>query len=194
MSSSDEQDALDMERLATGKDSALNDLMERHGEPLFHYLIRQLQNETDAADLAQETFVRVYQNRSKYRAGQKFTRWLYTIATNLARDRHRWKSRHRNVSLEAELETAGSAFEESLPQQTLTPSERLDANERSAMIQAAVAELPEDLRTPLILAEYEDMPQTEIADILECTPKAVETRIYRARKQLRARLELLEEQ
>ena len=62
----DDPDRTAMTRLATGHEAALNDLMERHGEKLFHYLIRCLQNEENAADLAQETFVRVYQNRTKF--------------------------------------------------------------------------------------------------------------------------------
>ncbi|HWQ93648.1 MAG TPA: RNA polymerase sigma factor, partial [Clostridia bacterium] len=91
---SDEQDAQDMVRLAAGHDAALNALMERHGQKMFHYLLRSLQNEEDAADLAQETFVRVYQNRTRFDHKQKFSTWLYAIASNLVRDRFRWRARH----------------------------------------------------------------------------------------------------
>src|ERR1700691_924042 len=94
---SDEQDALDMARLAAGHDAALNDLMTRHSGRLFHYLVRQTQNETDAAEVAQDAFVRVYQNRAKFKPGAKFSTWLYTIATNLVRDRFRFQSRRPNV-------------------------------------------------------------------------------------------------
>ena len=62
-SGSDEQDSLDMRRLMEGHEVALNDLMTRHSERLFHYLIRQLQNEADAADVVEETFVRIYQHQ-----------------------------------------------------------------------------------------------------------------------------------
>ena len=82
----DEQDRSAMARLAAGEDEALNELMARHAERLFRYLLRLLQNETEAADLAQESFVRVYQNRARFVARHKFTTWLYAIATNLARD------------------------------------------------------------------------------------------------------------
>src|SRR5688572_32496688 len=77
----DELDAANMTRLATGHDVALNALMEGHGERLFHYLLRCLQNEDEAADLAQETFVRVYQHRAKFDARKKFSTWLYAIAS-----------------------------------------------------------------------------------------------------------------
>jgi RNA polymerase sigma factor (sigma-70 family) len=68
------------------------------------------------------------------------------------------------------------------------PDQRLQTEERSAAVRRAVASLPEDLREPLILAVYEELPQAEIAEILQCSVKAVETRIYRARQLLRARL------
>ena len=97
----DALDASDMLRLAQGHDAALNELMQRHADKLFHYLVRQLQNETDAADLAQETFVRVYKHRAKFDSQQKFSTWLYSIASNLARDRLRWRKRHPQTSLEA---------------------------------------------------------------------------------------------
>ena len=180
-----------MGRLAAGHDAALNDLMERHGERLFHYLIRCLQNEADAADLAQESFVRVYQHRTKFRPHSKFSTWLYTIATNLVKTRYRSRSRYPEVSLDGESEGTGHSFRETMPAQTLTPSETVLADERAEAVRLAIAELPEDLRTPLILAEYEGRSQAEISEILGCTAKAVEMRIYRARQQLRSRLRKL---
>lgn len=104
-----------MSRLAAGHDRALNDLMERHAPKLFNYLIRCLRNEDDAADTAQETFVRVYQNRAKFDLRQKFSTWLYTIATNLVKDRYRWRSRHPQVSLDAENEATEIGFHETMP-------------------------------------------------------------------------------
>ena len=184
----DERDRADMQRLASGHEAALNDLMERHGPKLFNYLIRCLQNEEDAADVAQETFVRVYQNRAKFDTSQRFSTWLYAIATNLVKDRYRYRTRHPQVSLDAENEATGSDFRESLPDQRQTPGETLAAAERAEMVRRAVAALPDELRTPLILSEYDDLPHAEIGQILGCTVKAVETRIYRARQQLRVSL------
>jgi RNA polymerase sigma-70 factor (ECF subfamily) len=184
----DEQDAQDMARLARGGDAALNDLMERHGKRLFHYLLRSLQDESDAADLAQETFVRVFQNRKKFDPRQRFATWLYAIASNLVRDRYRWRSRHPQVSMDAEKEETESSLKESLAAQDALPDKSLQDEERAAAVRQAVAKLPEELRQPLILAVYEELPQVEIAQILNCTVKAVETRIYRARQQLRVAL------
>src|ERR1043166_361236 len=186
---SDEQDSLDMGRLAAGHDAALSDLLARHGEPLFHYLIRQLQSETEAADLAQEAFVRVYQNCGKFDSRQRFSTWLYAIATNLCRDRFRWRARHSQVSLDSENEQTGGSLSGQLPDGKPAPDESLQKAERAESVRRAVAGLPEELRTPLILAEFEDRSQAEIAEVLQCSPKAVEMRLYRARQQLRERLQ-----
>ncbi len=184
----DERDRADMQRLASGHEAALNDLMGRHGPKLFNYLIRCLQNEEDAADAAQETFARVYQNRAKFDTSQRFSTWLYAIATNSVKDRYRYRTRHPQVSLDAENEPTGSDFRESLPERGPTPSDSFAAEERAEMVRRAVAALPEDLRVPLLLSEYEELSHAEIGAILKCSAKAVETRIYRARQQLRLSL------
>jgi len=123
-----------MARLVAGHDAALNELMGRHAEKLFHYLVRSLQNEEDAADLAQETFVRVYQNRAKFDASHKFSTWLYVIATNLVKSRYRYRTRHPQVSLDAENETTGESFRESMPENNPTPSESLQGAERAEAV------------------------------------------------------------
>jgi RNA polymerase sigma-70 factor (ECF subfamily) len=184
----DEQDAEDMARLAGGHDAALNDLMDRHTERLFHFLVRSLQNETDAADLAQETFVKIFQSRVKFDPQQKFSTWLFTIASNLVRDRYRWRSRYQQVSLDAENDQTESSLKDTLTAVEPLPDQRMQTEERADEVRKAVAALPVELKQPLILAVYQDLPQAEIATILKCSVKAVETRIYRARQQLRAAL------
>jgi RNA polymerase sigma factor (sigma-70 family) len=187
-SNCDEQDAQDMARLAGGHDAALNDLMDQHAERLFHFLVRSLQNETEAADLAQETFVKIFQNRAKFDLKQKFTTWLFTIASNLVRDRYRWRSRHQQVSLNAENDQTESALKDTLTAVEPHPDQSLQTEERAGEVRKAVAALPDELKQPLILAVYQDLSQAEIATILNCSVKAVETRIYRARQQLRTAL------
>jgi RNA polymerase sigma-70 factor (ECF subfamily) len=181
-------DRADMGRLNAGHDAALNELMGRHGARLFHYLVRALQDAEEAADVAQEAFVRVYQNRARFDSRQVFSAWLYAIATNLVKDRYRYRARHPQVSLDAENQETGRSFKEQLLDGAAVPGDNLESSERAATVRKAVAALPEELRLPLILAEYEDRSHAEIGHILGCTAKAVETRIYRARQQLRATL------
>src|SRR5437773_1325134 len=188
MTNPDDLDRSDMERLAKGHDDALNSLIERHSKKLFHYLIRQLQNEQDAEDLAQETFVRVYRHRGRFDPAQKFTTWLYTIATNLSRDHLRWRSRHPQVSMDSKDTETETTLENHLPSEAASPDAQLQQSETAEGVRRAIAALPEDLRTALILSEYESLSHSEIAAILNCTSKAVETRLYRARKILRERL------
>jgi len=190
-SASDDQDRTDMARLAGGHDAALNELMERHREKVFHYLIRLLQNEADAADAAEEAFVRVYQHREKYDSQQRFSTWLYTIATNLARDRLKWRARHPQKSIHERSPESDAEFGDSLPDVSATPDAELVLSERGQAVRDAIARLPREIREPLILATYNGLPQAEIAAILKCSVKAVETRIYRARQQLRQALEPL---
>ncbi|MDX1951045.1 MAG: sigma-70 family RNA polymerase sigma factor [Verrucomicrobiota bacterium] len=174
-----------MERLIAGQDAALNDLMERHAAKLFNFFIRCLQNEEDAADTAQETFVRVYQNKNRFDRRQKFTTWLYAIASNLVKDRYRWRSRHPTVSLDAKADDQKHDFRDFLPDQKPSPSETAQNQELKEAVRRAVAQLPEELRLPLILSEYEEKSHSQIGAILGCSAKAIETRIYRARQRLR---------
>ena len=131
--------------------------------------------------------MRIYHNRARFDPRQKFTTWLYAIATNLVRDRFRWHQRHPQVSLDAERQDASSLLD-TLPDPAAPASEQLAAAERAGEVRAAVESLPEELRTPLILFEYEEMSHAEIGTVMSCTAKAVETRLYRARNHLRKRL------
>jgi len=185
---SDAADISDMARLVAGHGAALNTLMERHSEKLFHYLIRLLENEADAVDTAQEAFVKVYLNRARFNSRQKFSSWLYTIATNLVKDRYRYRTRHPQVSINAENDATGRDFAETLSTDAPSPGETLQAKEQAEIVRRAIQSLPEELRVPLVLAEYQELSHAEISSILNCSAKAVETRIYRARQKLRSAL------
>jgi RNA polymerase sigma-70 factor (ECF subfamily) len=184
----DALDRTDMERLAAGQDAALNDLMERHATPVFHFLCRMVGNEDDANDLAQETFVRVFRARASFRPNEKFSTWLFTIAANLARNHFRWRSRHPHVSLEAEAGESEQTLGSTLPANDPAPNEQALAAERAEAVRLAVGKLPEDLREAIVLCEWQELSLAEAAAILETTTKTVESRLYRARQILRERL------
>lgn len=177
-----------MTRLVAGENRALDELMGRHATAVFHFLYRMLGNEDDANDLAQETFVRVYRACASYRPQQRFSAWLFTIAANLARNHLRWRARHPNLSLDAEDETTGQTLGENLPAPRGDPSSDTEANEQAAAVRRAVQQLPEDLREAIVLCEWEELKVAEAAEILESSPKAVESRLYRARQLLREKL------
>lgn len=186
-----------MATLAEGDVAALDALMLRWQRPLRSFLLRHLGNEADALDLAQETFVRLHRHRARYRPGARFSTWMFQIALNLARDHARKNTRRRTSSLDALLTppaadsagTSGSSppsrqFADDAP----SPADSARHAEEVAAVRAALAELPEDLRAVVTLFEYERLPHAEIAAIVGATPKAVETRLYRAREKLRAAL------
>jgi RNA polymerase sigma-70 factor (ECF subfamily) len=182
-----EQDRADMERLAEGHDAALNALMERHAGPVYQFLFRMLNDEEEANDLAQETFTRVYRHRERYDGG-KFTTWLYTIASNLARNEYRRRGRHPNVSLEAECGEEGGTLGETLKSNVAEPAEEADTGERRLAVQRAVDELPTELKEAVVLCEWEEMSAADAAKVLNTTARGVESRLYRARQRLRVQL------
>jgi RNA polymerase sigma-70 factor, ECF subfamily len=184
----DAQDRTDMDRLQRGHDAALNDLMARHATAVFHFLCRMLGNEDDANDLAQETFVRVFRARESYRPEQRFSTWLFTIAANLARNQIRWRRRHPNVSLHAATETTGHDLADTLASNDPAPGDQQLNTERAAAVRAAVNHLADDLRQAIVLCEWEERSVAEAAAIVGATPKAVESRLYRARQILREEL------
>ena len=172
-----------MGRVQAGDEVALGSLMERWELPVKGLVGRIVLNASEAEELAQETFVRVWQQRAKFRAGAEFRPWVFAIAVNLARNRLRWWRRRPTVSLHEWSETEGEGREAKGG-----GAEALERAERAAAVRDAVAALPLDLREALVLFEYEQLSHAEIAVALGCTPKAVETRIYRAREKLRAAL------
>ena len=184
----DALDRADMERLQRGDDDALNSLMERHATTVFHFLLRMLANEDDANDLAQETFVRVFRSNASFQLDQRFGTWLFTIAANLARNQIRWRTRHPNVSLNAEPERDQHGLADTLASDEPTAGEKTLDVERHAAVRAAVNNLPEDMREAIVLCEWEEMSVADAAVVANTTPKAIESRLYRARQILRAEL------
>lgn len=172
--------------LVHGRESALRQIIDRWQAPLLHFVFRYVQNEADARDIVQETFVRVYQNRSKYRDGNSFSTWLFTIAVNLCRNRRRWERRHPTSSVHEQVQ--GEDGVESWVCPRPAPDRVAMATERVRVIREAIAELPHDQRTILLLYEYENLSYREIGEIVGCSERAVEARLARARAKLRDRL------
>ena len=162
---------------------AFDELMRRYKRPVLNFVYRMLGNAADAEDVAQEVFVRVYQNLRTYKPGTKFSTWLFTLANHAAIDRLRWRKRHPTESLDNATETS-----------TSTPATAVNdalAHEIGDHIAAAVAQLPEDQRAVLVLSEYHGQSYAEIAAVMRCSEKSVEARLYRAKQTLRRQLKFL---
>lgn len=176
MESSD-PDSLDVVALQGGEDEALDRLMERHRSAMTAFIFRMVGNSSDAEELVQETFVRVYFQIGSYRPKSPFAAWLYQIARNLCRDHFRsraYKARVKSQSIET-LQHEHSTEEDRVPDALV---------ERVEMVQSALLRIPAELRESLILTAIEGLTYVEAAARLGLTSKAVEVRCYRARKAL----------
>jgi RNA polymerase sigma-70 factor (ECF subfamily) len=175
---------LDLVRaLQAGQDQALAALMGRHREAIFRFAYRHLANEADAEEVAQETFVRAYFSIGRFRPTAKVSTWLCQIALNLCRDRKRGRAaqeRAASVPMERVPEDKLQAGEAS----PMRPDQHLETRTWLAALEKAIAELPFKLRTPLILTALEGMSHQEAGRILGVSAKAVELRVYRARRLL----------
>ena len=176
-----------MSRLAAGDDLALNTLMTRWSGRVVGLIYRMTGQRETAVDLAQETFVKLYQARMRYRPQGAFSTYLFAIAVNLARNHARWQARHPTVSLDA----TGPDGTEILPEPAdprQSPAETALSQEKFRAVNQAILALPLELREALTLFIHEGMSYAEIAELSRCSPKAVETRIYRARQILKDQL------
>jgi RNA polymerase sigma-70 factor (ECF subfamily) len=168
-------------QIQSGDAAAFDELMRRYKRPVVNFIFRMLGNAQDAADVAQDVFVRVYQNLDSYRHETKFSTWLFALARNAAIDRIRWRSRHRTESIESAPEIMASSG----------TAEEVNAREISDQIAAAIVRLPEDQKTAIVLSEYHGMSYAEIAGVMRCSEKSVESRLYRAKQTLRVALQHL---
>lgn len=175
-----------VQAVKAGDEQAFDLLLARHKRPVLGFVYRMLGDAAEAEDVAQDVFVRAYRSIRKpafRQTNAAFSTWLFQVARYAALDRIRWRKRHPAESLAAMDESGGliagsgrTAYEEAV------------SGEVGEQIAAAVALLPEDQRTALILAEYDDLPQSEIAAVMHCSLKSVEGRLARARRFLRLRL------
>ena len=175
-----------MAALQAGDESAFSALVGRWQRRLLSFAMRSIGSREDGLDIVQETFVRIYKQRTKYQEQGAFSSWIFRIASNICRNEVRWRVRHPSVAglSEEEDELPGSRQQDPGP----SPLDHTEAAERALAVRSAVGELPEHLRIAVHLFDFEGMSQREIATRLGCSAKAVETRIYRARKMLKKRL------
>lgn len=174
-----------MEALQNGDDHALATLMHRWELGVKAFLLRLGVPASDVEDVAQEAFVRLYQKRDRYRVGAAFKPWLLTVAGNLGRNRLRWRFRRREDSIEAMDEAQPGGFDpvdtSARPASVLAEKANLARDVRNA-----VNALPHNLRQAVLCVELEDLSYVEAGQVMGCSAKAVETRLYRAREMLRS--------
>lgn len=178
---SEHRSAALMSALAADDDAALGELITLWQAPLLRFVFRYVQCEADARELVHESFVRLHASRGSFRAGSgAFSGWIFAIAANLCRNHARWRRRHPAETLDDEHAATACAG--------APPDLAAVASERVAAVRAAIAALPHDLKTTLLLFEYEELSYRQIAAVVGCSEKGVEARLSRARARLRESL------
>jgi len=178
-------------RLQEGNESAFDEIFDLYQRKIYNLCFRMVQNREEASDLTQEVFVKVHRSISQFRGDSHFYTWLYTVAMNTCRNRleklKKLRSRERPMvtdendnSLEDKL-----AFEKG---QAPSPTARMEQAELRKLIEQAIATLPENFRSVILLKEIEHMSYEDIAKIMDCNLGTVKSRLNRARLQLREKL------
>ena len=175
-----------MKRVAKGDDAAFKTLFERHFRLAYSVIYRQLGVASEAEDLVQEAFLRVYRAAPKYEPTAKFSTWLYTVVTNLCLNYKRDRARSKLRLVSSRDDDANPL--EQMAQDDQPEHDALDQAERTRQVREAIAELPENQRMALILSRYEDKSYEEVAEILGTTVAAVKSLTSRARTTLKEKL------
>ena len=182
-------DAVLMLRVKRGDRAAFAGLVEKYKQPVMNFVYRSLRDETEAEDLAQNVFLQVYKSRSRYKQTAKFSTWLFTIARNLCLNELRRRSRHPAESIEeTHAENEDQPLRQFEDKSQMAPPERLLHGELAGKIEEALADLPENQRSAILLCRQEDLSYEEIAGVLDCSLSAAKSLIHRGRETLKERL------
>ncbi|MEN9991215.1 MAG: hypothetical protein RLZZ224_917 [Verrucomicrobiota bacterium] len=174
-----------MKRAAQGDQKAFQCLVEKHQHAVVGTIARMLNDATEAEDLAQMAFVRLWHAAPKWQPDAKFTTYLFTIVKNLVFNESRRRSRKREVSLDAREESHPASRHAAV---VVSPDQAMAKQELYQQIDDAIAALPEQQRLAVVLRTFEGQDYEEIARVLETTVSSVKSLLFRARTTLREAL------
>ena len=168
-----------------GDQESFNQLVLRWERPIYALAYRVIGREEDARDVCQETFLRAFRALNGFRGQAKFSSWLYRIALNLCRD---WVRKERRTPVVQVLEELEVLEMTALREPTPSVEDLVARRELTGIVERAMARLPEDQRTAIILKEYHELTFQEIADLVGCPLSTVKTRLYQGLAVLRREL------
>lgn len=178
--------------LQGGHADSLGLLVARWEGPLFRFVSRLVDRPDDARDICQETFLRILDKADAFRAGARFSTWMYQIALNLCRDQTRRKRRWGRIMTAPSIAETDTVREHPAPETTATnPVAAYQQTERRSAVRGALAALPHDQREVLLLKEYEGLKFREIAEVLGVPESTVKSRMYAALDAMRTSLSSL---
>jgi RNA polymerase sigma-70 factor, ECF subfamily len=181
-------EALLIERLRAGEEAAYEYLLARFQQPVYSLVQRLIDDPTEASDVTQDVFLKVFRNIGSFRGQSSLKTWIYRISVNEAHNRRRWFGRHRRAEIELESDDAGKSWLEHLSDHSKTPFDLVLNQERRDAIERALAGLSPAFRDAVVLRDLEDMSYEEIADVLEISIGTVKSRILRGREAMRKAL------
>lgn len=180
-----------IEKSKNGDLEAFELLVRRYESKVYTVAYRFLGNHADASDLAQETFLRLYQALPRFRGESSFMTWLYHITANACRDEIRRQQRYHVVSLDAETGNNGTQAISQVPSRAPSPEEAVEQKEFNEVVQHCLSNLSEEHRLVLVMREIQDMSYEEIADVLKCSLGTVKSRLSRARQAFKTKFIVL---
>lgn len=178
-----------LEGLKAGTEAAYEALLDRFQQPVYSLVQRLIDDPSEASDVTQDVFLKVFRNVGAFRGQSSLKTWIYRIAVNEGHNRRRWFGRHRRpeVGLESD-DNNGHGWLEHLNDPSRSPYEMVLNAERRAAIEQALAEMNPVFRSAVVLRDLEDLSYEEIADILDVSIGTVKSRILRGRDALRKAL------
>ncbi len=176
-------------RFQDGDNYAYDLLVKRYKDPLLNFIYRFLSNQTEAEDVLQETFLRLYKNKHYYKEVAKFSTWIYTIAGNLAKTELRKRKRQRFFSLSQHTRDDDKDYE--IPDTTHNPEREANSRITDGIIQRAIDKLSPKFKEVIILRDIQGFAYEEISETLNVPLGTIKSRVNRARLKLQEDLKHL---
>jgi RNA polymerase sigma-70 factor (ECF subfamily) len=175
--------------LREGSEKAYEELLLRFQQPVYALALRLLDDQSEACDVVQEVFLKVFRNVGSFRGQSTLKTWIYRITVNEAHNARRWFFRHRRADVELDRNPDESRnWKESIPDRSRSPFDEAFDSEQHIMIEAALKRINPIFREAVALRDISDLAYEEIAEILGVSLGTVKSRILRGREALREEL------
>jgi RNA polymerase sigma-70 factor (ECF subfamily) len=186
-----QDEAVLVTELQAGSDAAFDWLVTYYNSPVYNLVYGILADASDAADVTQEVFLKAFRGIRGFRRGSSLKTWLYRIAVREALNQRRWWWRHHRQQISIDTENDHGQRTIELEDLEATPFDQLAARETQAVIRGALAAVPEQFRSAVILRDLEGLAYEEISEVLDVSVGTVKSRILRGRRALREILDPL---
>lgn len=178
-----------IEALRGGSERAYEDLLSRFQQPVFALAVRLLNDQSEACDVVQEVFLKVFRNIGSFRGQSSLKTWIYRITVNEAHNARRWFFRHRRREVELDTDPEETRnWKEIIPDRSRSPFDVAFDEEQHVMIEAALDRINPIFREAVVLRDIADLSYEEVAEVLGVSLGTVKSRILRGREALRDEL------